>query len=49
MIFDDVFAGFDNETTKWVSDNLFGPRGLFRAQGTTVILVTHAGECHYLA
>ena len=41
-IFDDVLSGLDPTTEKHVFEEVFGPRGLLRRQGTTIILSTHA-------
>ncbi|KAI0121748.1 hypothetical protein BJ170DRAFT_644151 [Xylariales sp. AK1849] len=41
-LFDDVFSGLDMETQAHVMREVFGPRGLLKAQGSTVLFVTHA-------
>ncbi|KAF2495596.1 putative multidrug resistance protein [Lophium mytilinum] len=41
-IFDDVFSSMDATTQSNVFDRLFGPHGLLRQWGTTVIIATHA-------
>jgi len=40
-LFDDVFSGFDRITEQIVFHRIFGPQGLLRLHGTTVILATH--------
>lgn len=42
VILDDIFSGLDAETEDQVFKRLFGPEGLFRKMGTTVLLATHA-------
>lgn len=42
LLFDDVFSGLDMETQARIMRDVFGPRGLLKAQGTTAIFVTHA-------
>ena len=44
MLFDDVFSGLDKMTQKNVFGRVFGPEGLLRRWGTTVVLGTHAGS-----
>lgn len=41
MLIDDVVSGLDWATRNRVWSRVFGPLGLFRQQGTTVILATH--------
>ena len=41
-IFDDVLSGLDTRTQRDVFNQMFGPDGLLRLNGTTVILATHA-------
>ncbi len=43
-LFDDVFSGLDMNTRTTVFHNLFGPQGILKQQGTTTVLVTHAGK-----
>lgn len=43
-VFDDVLSGLDAITKEHVFENVFGPRGLLRALGSTVILFTHDVE-----
>ncbi|KAI0401333.1 ABC transporter-like protein [Xylaria palmicola] len=40
-VFDDVLSGLDAVTKEHVFENVFGPRGLLRTSGTTIILFTH--------
>ena len=42
---DDVFSGLDADTEEHIFNKVFGPEGMLRRLGTTVILVTHAGMC----
>ncbi|KAI0158367.1 ABC transporter [Xylariaceae sp. FL1272] len=42
LIFDDIFSGLDALTQEQVCTNVFGPNGLLRTRGTTVILCTHS-------
>ena len=41
-IFDDVLSGLDTRTQQDVFNRVFGPQGLLRLNGTSVILATHA-------
>ncbi|KAF4624072.1 hypothetical protein G7Y89_g14101 [Cudoniella acicularis] len=41
VVFDDVLSGLDVATKEHVFENVFGPRGLLRNTGTTVVLATH--------
>jgi ATP-binding cassette subfamily C (CFTR/MRP) protein 1 len=48
VVLDDVFSGLDKNTESKICERLFGRHGLFRAQGATVILVTHnARHLHF--
>ena len=38
---DDILSGMDNHTIRSISDNLFGPGGILRKQGSTIFLATH--------
>ncbi|KAM7187752.1 ABC transporter [Rhypophila sp. PSN 637] len=40
-VFDDVLASLDPATKEHIFDNVFGPHGLFRVMGSTVVLFTH--------
>lgn len=40
-VFDDVMSGLDASTNKVVFEKVFGPGGLLRRLGSTVVLVTH--------
>ncbi|EHL02078.1 putative Uncharacterized ABC transporter ATP-binding protein/permease [Glarea lozoyensis 74030] len=40
-IIDDMLSGLDRSTEELVWNNVFGPRGIFRQYGVTVILATH--------
>jgi len=42
---DDIFSALDAKSESLVFERLFSTSGLFRQQGTTVILATHAGKC----
>ncbi|KAI9848831.1 MAG: hypothetical protein M1837_006347 [Sclerophora amabilis] len=42
VILDDVLSGLDPTTEENLFSDLFGPQGLFKQQGTTVILATNA-------
>lgn len=43
VFIDDVLRGLDWRTEECVWNRVFGPNGLLRQHGTTVILATHAG------
>ncbi|KAI9925941.1 hypothetical protein MW887_005747 [Aspergillus wentii] len=42
LLLDDVLSGLDASTEQTIVDNVFGPSGICRHNGTTVVLVTHA-------
>lgn len=42
LAIDDMLAGLDNTTEKLVFNRVFGPEGILRKSGATVILATHA-------
>ncbi|KAL5364489.1 P-loop containing nucleoside triphosphate hydrolase protein [Aspergillus floccosus] len=42
LILDDVFSGLDADTEKQVFLQVFGPDGLLRRRGSTVVLCTHS-------
>ena len=42
-IIDDMLSGLDQATEEFVWNNVFGPHGIFRQHGITVILATHSG------
>lgn len=44
LLLDDVSSGLDGKTEEYLFHNLFGPDGLLKESGTTVIIATHAGE-----
>ncbi|KAI5924553.1 ABC transporter-like protein [Camillea tinctor] len=44
VVFDDGLSGLDAATKEHVFENVFGPRGLLRRLGSTVILFTHDVE-----
>lgn len=46
LIVDDALSGLDASTSKDVFDRVFGPRGMCKEYGTTVVLATHS--VHYL-
>ncbi|KAK0618103.1 P-loop containing nucleoside triphosphate hydrolase protein [Bombardia bombarda] len=48
-IFDDTFSALDGRTDAQVAQNLFGPDGLFRKAGTTVLWITNSTEHFHLA
>lgn len=39
-LFDDIFSGLDNDTSRRILNNLFSSTGLFRKWETTFILAT---------
>jgi len=43
-MFDDVFSGLDGGTEEYVFQNVFGPSGILRRNGTLVILATHSSK-----
>ncbi|EME39111.1 hypothetical protein DOTSEDRAFT_28299 [Dothistroma septosporum NZE10] len=47
LIADDVLSGLDANTALQIFSRVFGPRGICKANGTTVILATHTA--HFLA
>lgn len=44
IILDDVLSALDSKTEAHVAERLLGHDGIFRRQGTTVILITHASK-----
>lgn len=42
LVLDDVFSGLDADTEEQVFRNVFGPDGLLRQRGCTVVLCTHS-------
>ena len=42
LVLDDVFSGLDGSTQSQVCNAVFGPRGLVRKRGTTVVICTHS-------
>jgi ATP-binding cassette subfamily C (CFTR/MRP) protein 1 len=44
IILDDVLSALDAKTEAEVAEVLLGADGIFRQQGTTVILITHASK-----
>ncbi|KAI0802868.1 P-loop containing nucleoside triphosphate hydrolase protein [Xylaria sp. FL0064] len=42
LVLDDIFSGLDADTEEQVFRQLFGPDGLLRRRGTTVVLCTHS-------
>ncbi|KAJ6263982.1 ABC multidrug transporter B [Drechslerella dactyloides] len=42
LILDDIFSGLDAATEEHIFTKLMGPKGLFRRNGNTVVLATHA-------
>lgn len=42
MIFDDILSGLDNDTEAELFRRVFGPNGLVRRRGVTVIICTHS-------
>jgi ATP-binding cassette subfamily C (CFTR/MRP) protein 1 len=44
IILDDVLSALDAKTEAHVAGMLLGPDGIFRKQGATVILITHASR-----
>ncbi|PYI31455.1 putative multidrug resistance protein [Aspergillus indologenus CBS 114.80] len=49
LLLDDVFSALDTKTESQIVQNLFGPEGLLRRNGSTVVLVTHAVRHLHLA
>ncbi|KAK3694050.1 ABC transporter type 1, transmembrane domain-containing protein [Podospora appendiculata] len=49
VILDDTFSALDGRTEDQVSQNLLGPEGLFRKQGTTVFWITNSTQHLHLA
>lgn len=47
MLFDGIFSQLDTSVQATIFANLFGPEGLFRKWGTTIILTTHEGNALY--
>jgi len=43
-VIDDMLSGLDWSTEEHIWESVFGTHGIFRQQGTTVILATHAGK-----
>ncbi|KAM3502929.1 hypothetical protein MY10362_004526 [Beauveria mimosiformis] len=41
IILDDTLSALDSSTQRHITNNLFGPNGLFKELGTTVVLITH--------
>ncbi|CEJ83028.1 hypothetical protein VHEMI03060 [[Torrubiella] hemipterigena] len=44
-IFDDVLSALDATTQESIIENVFGPAGLMRKMGTTLVLATHSARC----
>ena len=44
LILDDVLAGLDGVTEMTILDRVFGPDGIVKRSGTSVVLATHAGK-----
>ncbi|ETS86194.1 hypothetical protein PFICI_00022 [Pestalotiopsis fici W106-1] len=44
ILLDDTFSGLDGETERTVFHNLFGPSGMLKRLGTTVILVSNSAQ-----
>lgn len=44
-IFDDVLSALDAATQETIIENVFGPAGLMRKMGTTLVLATHSARC----
>lgn len=42
LVFDDIFSGLDANTEEQVFRKVFGPDGLLRRRGSTVVLCTHS-------
>ncbi|KAL4960800.1 putative ABC multidrug transporter [Aspergillus stella-maris] len=42
LVLDDVFSGLDADTEEQVFRQVFGPNGLLRQRGSTVVLCTHS-------
>ncbi|KAH8663507.1 ABC transporter [Tricladium varicosporioides] len=49
VVLDDSFSALDGKTEARIIENLVGPNGLFRRQGKTVFMVTHAAQHFPLA
>jgi ATP-binding cassette, subfamily C (CFTR/MRP), member 1 len=44
LLLDDTFSGLDGDTERIVFNNLFGPAGLLRQLGTTVVLISNSSK-----
>ncbi|KNG91202.1 ATP-binding cassette transporter [Aspergillus nomiae NRRL 13137] len=44
VILDDTFRALDGATEKVIIDNLLGPEGIFRRQGTTAVVITNSAQ-----
>lgn len=42
LVLDDIFSGLDADTEEKVFGRVFGPEGMLRQRGTTVVLCTHS-------
>jgi len=42
LVLDDIFSGLDAETEEHVFSHVFGPRGILRRRGATVVLCTNS-------
>ena len=49
LMLDDVLSALDKRTERTVVDRMFGPEGIFRKHGSTVVLITHASQYSELA
>ncbi|KAK8149436.1 hypothetical protein G3M48_007029 [Beauveria asiatica] len=49
IILDDTLSALDASTQRHITNNLFGPNGLFKELGTTVVLITHTMQYLLLA
>ncbi|KAI1135027.1 ABC transporter [Hypoxylon sp. FL0543] len=49
LILDDPFSGLDGRTENQIVENLFGPEGLLRELGTTVLLIGNSTQYFRLA
>lgn len=44
LVLDDVFSGLDGSTQDMVCRSVFGPEGILRRRGTTVVICTHSTQ-----
>jgi ATP-binding cassette, subfamily C (CFTR/MRP), member 1 len=47
LFLDNVFSALDTSTKHSISERLFGPKGVLRSIGSTVLMVTYDGMCSW--